>query len=290
MSKYTSAPGAISHATDAAYRLWVADFHAAMLGCGMVQTSDTGQLNPLTIVRPVANTTNDYYVYAFNDGLAPIIIKCLFGSGIAATSPGLSIQVGVNTDGAGNIQLPLRTAQLIQRGSAAGASSYTTYAYHEDGIFWIAFKLGSLLNSSQAGLAIIRSTDSAGTPNNEAFTLVCNQQSSGINNWSQYSIRVANAPQAAAVYAVWAADYSTQLPGNVTSTLVGIDPQVMLVNHMTPRFTPMFGCFSYRMNEIAMGVVVPAEIVGVGDKDFLTVGHAIGSANGITLGLALLWA
>lgn len=106
MSVRTS--GAITIPTnDATWRLWINEIIAALTAAGWVQTADTGQLNPATILYPVANNAIvGTMIWRMNDALqatAPVFVKFGFGSQDLNTKINLNIQIGTGSNGAGSL-------------------------------------------------------------------------------------------------------------------------------------------------------------------------------------------
>lgn len=106
--------------TDALFRQWCQHIHDTF-ALGWVQTSDTGQINLTTVVKPAAaNTQQGYEVWRMNDALqatAPVFVKIAYGSGAAAAYLGVWITIGTGSDGAGNI-----TGVVFDGGSVAAAT------------------------------------------------------------------------------------------------------------------------------------------------------------------------
>jgi len=73
--------------TDAEFRTWGSGIAAALQACGLVKTSDTGQIDWATVTRPGAShTAAGYEIYRFNDSLQatkPVLIKVEYGNGTA---------------------------------------------------------------------------------------------------------------------------------------------------------------------------------------------------------------
>jgi hypothetical protein len=104
-STFSAAP---TNATDAEFRDWGSKLSDALAAVGMVKTADTGQIDWATVVKPAAiSTYQGYEVWRFNDTLqatAPLFLKIEYGSGVSvATRPGLRLQVGKGTNGAGTL-------------------------------------------------------------------------------------------------------------------------------------------------------------------------------------------
>lgn len=92
--------------TDAELRTIVQAFTTAFAGHGLIQTADTGQIDPLTVVRAAANTAAGYQIWRFDDAFqatVPVFVKIEYGSGGVQSRLSIWITVGTGSDGAGNL-------------------------------------------------------------------------------------------------------------------------------------------------------------------------------------------
>ena len=120
--------------SNADFQAWVAGIHAQLSAVGLVQTADTGQINPATVATPGAGSTmQGYEIWRLNDALqstAPVFIKVEYGSGGLATTPGFNFTVGTGSNGAGTLtgQLGVRRNLFQSAGKSAGVTlpSYCT--------------------------------------------------------------------------------------------------------------------------------------------------------------------
>jgi hypothetical protein len=91
-------------ATDADHRTFAQAIHDMLIAVGLTQTSDTGQANISTLIRPGANNVSGYEVFRFNDteqATLGCFLKVEYSSGAVTTSPGLRLTPGTATNGAG---------------------------------------------------------------------------------------------------------------------------------------------------------------------------------------------
>jgi hypothetical protein len=100
--------------TNADLQAFVTAMIGALTACGMVQTTDTGQVTAATAATPTAPSTLGYLIFRLADSLqatAPVFLKITFGAsgngwGGWNNTPanlGFYVQVGTGTDGAGNL-------------------------------------------------------------------------------------------------------------------------------------------------------------------------------------------
>lgn len=132
--------------TDAQFRTWGSAVSAAISAAGMVQTSDTGQINWTTVTKPAGSSTfQGYEIWRFADSLqstSPVFIKVEYGSsGGSANSVAVRLGVGSATNGAGSLS-GLATAQFTTGIAASGSSASDqtatpVYACHTAGSFFL---------------------------------------------------------------------------------------------------------------------------------------------------------
>src|SRR3954454_12687471 len=87
---------------DATFRTWGSGVAAQIAAMGLVQTSDTGQINWTTVTRLAINTSAGYEVWRFNDALQstkPVFIRLDYGIAGVADRPRIIARVGTATDG-----------------------------------------------------------------------------------------------------------------------------------------------------------------------------------------------
>lgn len=179
--------------TEAGAREWIGAFLQGMLDAGFVQTSDTGQINPLTVpITPTAVSTG-YAMFRFDDALQathPIYVKVEFQtsthniSGVEACA--MFITVGRGSNGSGTITgvLLARTGVGATATPATTHGSVTTNYTHAascgDGyMIFMPFvndtRIGTASSSEpkqSSGFLIERSRDMAGNPTGDAVLVV----------------------------------------------------------------------------------------------------------------------
>lgn len=142
MAKYMGTYHNAAMTSDAHFRQWGSDLHAAFLGAGLTQTADTGQIDWVTVTRPTgANTTAGSEMWRFNDSLqatAPIFIKVDFrsGSNSSGNNVGVQIQVGTGSDGA--LSLTGLTSNVLGAHNMSSTAFSGTYNR-----VWACYKEGS---------------------------------------------------------------------------------------------------------------------------------------------------
>lgn len=104
----------------------------ALDGCGLVQTADTGQLDPSTVNYPgSANTEAGYLIYRFDDaqqGSDPIVFRVALGRGTShAGSIYYRLTVGQGSDGSGTITGQTVGPLTLQSGYNNSTGTTTDY-------------------------------------------------------------------------------------------------------------------------------------------------------------------
>ncbi len=128
--------------SDATFRTWGSAVSAALTAAGLTQTSDTGQINWTTVLKPTSqNIVAGFEMYRFNDTLhstKPVFLKIAYGSNgnISGNNPMLSINVGTGTNGAGTLtgttltsaaSYLLTGANISNAGAAANSPLWICY-------------------------------------------------------------------------------------------------------------------------------------------------------------------
>ncbi|HEY9464658.1 MAG TPA: hypothetical protein VIR54_16305 [Vicinamibacterales bacterium] len=138
----------IRHDSDATFREWGLEFSTKLAACGLVQTSDTGQINWVTVTRPGVSTNAGFEIWRFNDtqqGTSPIFLRFDYGTGGGATIPRIQMTVGSGTNGSGTITATGSfTITSINNASIETSDTLrNSYWCHVDGAFTWCHKVGS---------------------------------------------------------------------------------------------------------------------------------------------------
>lgn len=129
---------------DPEFRNFVAAYRAALSAAGFIRTSDTGQIDPATVVKPAASGIGGYEIWRFNDSAQatkPIFFKLEYAVGASVARLTLWITIGTGSDGVGNI-----TGVRIARNSLGYG---TTTATLQD--VWVAGGEGYLTSGVYVG-------------------------------------------------------------------------------------------------------------------------------------------
>ncbi len=179
------------YATVDEFKIWIKSMHDNILACGLVQTSDEGQLNIDAISTvPASGSYAGYLLYRFADSLAgakPVIIKIrpyvgAYG-GSTALIGNVAVTVGFSTDGAGGMT-GVHTGEFNYYTSTSGAvrvmapSATPSYAIHSEGRFAICLGINAYSNNynnfAMLYLDVSRLQDSAGLPTTDGVVVTRN--------------------------------------------------------------------------------------------------------------------
>ena len=124
---------------DSDYRAWWDAIRAQFTAIGLVQTSDTGQLNPASHTRPTTNSFSGYEVWRWADTLQAslaIYMRIRPGVGAAQDRPAIEITVGTSTNGAGTINGQAGTAVIgVRTNSKTAGDTLPSFMSHGEGYF-----------------------------------------------------------------------------------------------------------------------------------------------------------
>lgn len=158
--------------TDANFRLWISAIAAALLAGGLVQTTDTGQINLGTVTRPLAaNTAMGYEIWRSNDaagGLNNFYMKIEYGSAGVATTPGIWVTIGWGSNGTGTLTGNLSTR--FQFGIVGSSATPTGCNFAVGtGYVCIGMWVAAAAVNDDFVLSIERTRDTAGAVQDEVF-------------------------------------------------------------------------------------------------------------------------
>lgn len=288
---------AVAHASDTDFRAWGSELSGKLAAAGLVQTADTGQINWSTVTRPSTNTAGGYEIWRFNDslqGTAPILIKIEYGTGSNATYPQIWATVGSGSNGAGTLTGTVSARDAVVSNYTCGAGNYPSYLCVAAGHFGLAWKVGAMSSNSGAGIfVVVRTHDTAGAPTATGALVYWGTISgaSGTTIVSAQSLRFA---ASAAVYA--ATTVYSLVPGQVTSSVVGADPQVYAHFGISPAVWTVPTMATVLVSEIPQFSSFPVAMVGSTPRTLLSlaawfkpINPAAGPGTYLTYGFAMLY-
>lgn len=126
----------------ARFQAWVGEIRAMLNGVGLVQTSDTGQINPATS-NPASSSDGGYEVWRFSDAAQatdPVFLRIRYRRDDANCGFRLLVAIGQGSDGAGNLTGQVSGTYNLGAVTTNGGASGThqNYAYFGNGVFWMA--------------------------------------------------------------------------------------------------------------------------------------------------------
>ncbi|MCI4437878.1 MAG: hypothetical protein JHC33_13810 [Ignisphaera sp.] len=183
----TTISTATSYATDAAFRTANQAISTAIQAVGLIQTSDTGQINWTTVAKPgVAYTFAGYEMYRFNDSLqstSPIYLKIEYGVGMSFSYSALAFTVGTGTDGAGNLTGNVSQRATLWSNTADGATRTSYFSGSTNRLCMVLWPPNS--NADWGIFSLERTHDSSGTDTG-AGAHIFQASTSGYGTLSQY--------------------------------------------------------------------------------------------------------
>jgi hypothetical protein len=270
----------LNHSTDAGFRAWGSEMSAKLAAIGLVQTSDTGQINWATVTRSAANVAAGYEIWRFNDSLqstSPIFIKLEYGTNGAADRPNVWITVATGSNGAGTLtgQSSTRTACVANAAISSTVTNYQSYACAVDGLAWIANKWLALGASvGFCGFAVCRTCDSSGVPTNIGFEVKSRDTSNAITTYANVQF-VRTLSPASSTAIVTTGLFALNVYG-LSTTVDGANTQAFLNWAPTPKVQPLVGMCSMLVSEAAFGTTFSTTLVGITPRTYLSIERAIG--------------
>ena len=167
------------NSTDALYRAWISQIMADLTAVGWVQTAHTGQIDPLTVLKPTgAFQQGGYSIWTPNDGLTPFYLRIGFGSSAAgALSPGIlvsaswdlaSLTAGINFAGV-NLS---HHYQLFGTNANAGVTCTPKLCKVGSACWFQWHDANPGGGNTNHAFGIDRWRDEDGTPNEDGFHLI----------------------------------------------------------------------------------------------------------------------
>jgi hypothetical protein len=180
--------------TDAHFRAWGKGISDALAACGLTKSSDTGQIDWATVSKPGAGSTmQGYEIWKFTDSLqttAPIYVKIQYGSQSTTNNPGLVIDIGHASDGAGNLT-GITATQRTFGCSGSSSTAYSSFVSSDGGRINIAFCPGM---GASFCFYIERTKDDNGAATGDGIDFVILGANGGTGYGSQQYLPAVGAP------------------------------------------------------------------------------------------------
>lgn len=171
MTTYAWSTPALNNGSVSDFRTWIQEVQAALAAVGMVQTTDTGQINSTTVTVPAINTAAGYEIWKL-PGASPLFMKIEYGSAASATVAQMWITVGEGSNGAGTLtgNTSTRTNFMPGVNITSGATPVPSYMCATSNFFGFMFKIRAQnTNKPQGFCAFGKTVDNAGAGNNDGF-------------------------------------------------------------------------------------------------------------------------
>lgn len=285
------------HTSDSQFRDWGSELSTRLGSIGLTQTTDTGQIDWITVTRPGTNTDAGYEIWRFNDTLqatAPIFIKLYYGTGGTANGPRLRFQIGTGSDGAG--ALTGTTTSIINctsnnSAAPAGTPPYFSTLCYVEGHLGLVFKYNAGISSGRAKMALLitRTVNEDGDPSATGCFVSWPDTGSLISDpQDTLSIRFESV----------AAVYSTNnnfvvVPGDEATSSVSGDYQAYVFWMITPQVRPVIGQCAVYSNEFPTNTTFQVNLVGVTERTYISISLQIGQpypdVGGNDIATAMLW-
>lgn len=282
----------VSHADTTGFRAWGSELNTALAAIGLVQTSDTGQINWSTVNHPGGGSiAAGYEIWRFAD--STIYMKLEYGSSTSSTAPQMWITTGTGSNGSGTLTGQLSTRNTIGTNTTItnpGVTAYTSYLCHVSGYFGMIWKAnGSSSSTHLAMLAIGRTVDSNGSPTSTGFGVM---RPNGTSAMQLQCVRTAST----AVTLTSSAEFCV-VPGAITSSVLqngNLQAYMWWMN--IPEIVPWNWTCSVIRAELASFNTFSVTLVGTTPRTFMTAFQTGTNVNTVTsnaantaYGLAILW-
>jgi hypothetical protein len=281
----------IRHDSDADFRGWGADLSAKLAAVGLVKTADTGQINWTTVTRPGVNTYAGYEIWRYPD--SSIFMKWEFGTGSGAASPGVRVQVGTGSNGAGTLTGTLSAANTIfvDRLLASAGTQRQSVMCLSNGFFGFSGYLGAFDTDREgAFFAVSRTTDANGAVTSDGACVYWMAAGNTLGAVARH--QALNFTTNTARTATSDGSYG-YVPGSLTNSLVGADFQAFVNWAAYPAVRPTMGVVTVIRAELAAPVYTTFQtaVVGSTQRTYISLGNAIhGAVSGnTTYNLAMLF-
>lgn len=274
----------LDQSTDAGFRAWITEHIAQCLAVGLTQTTDTGQVNTVTVTRPAINSDAGYAIFRFNDTVqstAPVFIKFYYGAGGTIASPRIKAQVGTASNGTGTVSgLGSANTDIITNVNAAPliTTTFASYYCYTGGHFWFSWKI----NASIFGVgypwtffSLERSTDSTGAYISDATSQI-------YFPGSGTPVVRSNSYLTSIIYTASANTFSLIIYGVTTSDVAGTK-QIYKTYYITPRVRPSLGMLSCLTADIPLNTSLTATTVGATPHNYIVANVGISAVTAFTM-------
>jgi hypothetical protein len=286
----------IAHASDADFRGWGANLSAKLAAVGLVQTSDTGQINWSTVTRPAINVYAGYEIWRYPD--SSIFMKWEFGTSNVSTGPQVRVSVATGVNGAGTLTGNISDARTIMRNNASPVSAGTdrrSVMCLSSGFFGFSGYLdAAATDTEQAFFAVARTTDANGNVTGDGAAIYWRNSSSASGHALYQTMDFSTfAPRTAQTDGSYGFVPSTLIASTYIAGFLSYNYQAFINWGAYPVVRPTMAVCTIVRSEMGQPPFTPFEttLIGSTQRTYISLGHATnGATNGGTLySLAMLF-
>lgn len=277
--------------TLANFKDWAMSIGAALAAFGWVQTADTGQVNWGTIASVPTSGNYVFEIWKPGDAGTTFYIRIDYGNN--GGNPGIRIQGGTTTNGAGTLTgfTTVRQVPIVQ--ASTGATGFNCL-YCGDSSSFAIMMWRDASSTFNFVIAVDRSRNTSGATTNSYFSVMCTRdQGVGANPPTMQSVvfGVGAAPQSAAAGSPW--------PSITGPSSVGGGLQSMAFNGnigITPVF-PFVGYFDVPTLQVAYAAqsdfaelnVITTTVLGASHTYIYSKNQNLGVGNNVNLAVLMRW-
>lgn len=279
------------------------ELNAAMLASGLVQTSDTGQVNWGTVTVPGSvSTLYGYEVWSILGGALCVRIEWYSPSNLAGTfTPRFKYIIGTGSDGSGNITGVIFTSTLTTANNTLSSGNKPSYISNPSSgdFFGLVYKVGGVTSGgsytpSALAFCIEKTVDGTGAPDGFGYVITCHDEAVG------GASGLVSAKKAVWVIATGMLYALTNLfcivPRGLTDSSVGTDKQAFVHQVAANRVRLSHGVCTVVASEALPNTTFNICVVGdpvSATRGYVSVGYGIGGSHAgsssNTYSCAILW-
>lgn len=265
----------LDNTSTTGFRAWGSELSSNFAAVGMIQTSDTGQINWTTVTIPVAiNTAAGYEIWKFSD--SSLFVKWEYGTGSSTTNAQIWMTWGTGSNGSGTITGQTSTRSTMGYGTNPNSTTtaYPSYMCATANAFSLVWKIGAGAGTNAYGFACVGKTvDATGTPNMNGFGVLRSGASSAQSTLQSVKLTsVAATNTDSPNYIVF--------PGNPSSSQTGTNVQAYLCWLNVHQVAPFAWACGYLLTEQLKLTPFSFSVVSTPSHTYLPLGGLAGALNG----------
>jgi hypothetical protein len=279
----------IAHANSADFRAWGSDLSASFANVGLVKTADTGQIDWVTVTRPVVgNTAAGYEIWRFTD--SSVYLKIEYGTGGGLASPGMWLTVGTGSSGSGTLTGTVSDRRIIHTSSSTLVSAGTnrqSFLVYKDGFFgFFGYRFADGANNARFFAAVAKTTDSSGAADSRGATVYFNNSTGGLDGPVVQALNF----QTATALTINTDSSFVIVPMGITSSIIGVDTQCFLHWTALPLVLPNPYMATVITAEAPAGSTFSTTLVGTASRTYVALDSIpTGARANLLYRLAMLW-